>query len=370
MTTTGIYIHVPFCASKCGYCSFYSAPAGAEEREAYAKKIQAALESAPFFYQQADTVYFGGGTPSLLGDRLIKDCLLAADKRYPFTEDCEITVEANPSSLSFEQLKNLKACGVNRLSMGVQSLEDSQLKMLGRQHSGQQALEMVDLAKQAGFENISVDLMLGLPGQNLTHIEHFVQEFSYRQVSHISAYILKIEEGTPFFEKRIEDICPDEDTTADMYLQAAALLEHYGYHQYEISNFAKEGKISRHNTRYWQCKEYLGLGPSAHSFAKGMRYYFPEDTKSFLAEKDPWSLLEEEGPGGDYEEFCMLGLRLNRGLCLEEVRQRYPAEDTDRLLRRAKPYIEREYMWYHNGILAFTSKGFLVSNDILATLLL
>ncbi|MEG2038357.1 MAG: radical SAM family heme chaperone HemW [Oscillospiraceae bacterium] len=322
MNNTGIYIHIPFCSSKCGYCSFYSAPAPEKKMESYIDAVIRAIDTIPYKIEKVDTIYFGGGTPSLLGVHLLR-CLDAIKQRYVLTESCEITLEANPASLTLQQLTALYKGGINRLSVGVQTLNEKQLKLLGRRHNAEQALQAVRLAKTAGFENISVDMMLGLPYQTKEDVQYFAESFSRLGVTHISAYILKIEAGTEFSKNNVEKICPDEDATVQLYLDAVNILEKLGYMQYEISNFAKEGKYSRHNTRYWLCEPYIGIGPSAHSFVLdteqsliGKRGFFPPDTDSFISTENVWKLHTFDDIGGDYEEFCMLGLRLKAGIDL------------------------------------------------------
>ncbi|MBR5485860.1 MAG: radical SAM family heme chaperone HemW [Oscillospiraceae bacterium] len=370
MNTLGVYIHVPFCASKCGYCSFHSAPAGKAEMQQYTEKIQQAIAVSPYEYSGADTVYFGGGTPSLLAPQQIIKCLEAVKQRYPLTNDCEVTMEANPASITAEKLDVLRNGGVNRLSIGIQSLDDAQLKILGRRHNAAQACEAIIQAKQAGFNNISADLMLGLPGQTKEHIKRFAEVLADLGVDHISSYILKIEEGTPFERMNIAQQCPDEDECADIYLETVELLEKYGFKQYEISNFAKNGNISRHNTRYWKCMDYLGIGPSAHSFVKGERFYFPADNAAFMSAEDVWNVICSDGTGGDWEEYCMLALRLTEGIDLCEAKQKYPEAEWQRFINKTGIYIKNGYMQMQDNRLSFTPNGFLVSNDILASLLL
>lgn len=367
--TAGIYIHVPFCTAKCPYCNFYSVKADEVLMDAYTGQICRALEnSARRWPRQADTLYFGGGTPILLGARRIGQILDVA-RRYFGLEHAEITLEANPASTLEQTLQELYAAGINRLSFGMQSADGMELKRLGRRHTAHEAALAVAHAQKAGFTNISLDLMLGIPQQTVQSVEKSIAFCVETGVSHISAYLLKIEEDTPFGRDGTADCCPDPDIQAELYLHAVNVLEHNGFFQYEISNFARPGFHSRHNCKYWLGAEYLGLGPAAHSLMAGQRFFFPRDLGRFLSAKDPLSLLQDDGPGGGPAEYAMLGLRLTQGICREEAAARCPDYDWDGLWQRARIMIRAGYMRLEKGRLFFTPEGFLLSNSILARLL-
>ena len=372
MDTQGIYIHIPFCASKCGYCNFYSSPQSRPVQERYAAALLAAMEAAPSRGVPADSLYFGGGTPSLLGEELLCVLLEGVRRCFSLTPDCEITLEANPDSLSPKLLSALRRAGVNRLSVGVQSLKEEQLRLLGRRHTAAQALESIAWAREAGFENISADLMLALPGQTADDVSHFCRRLAAAGACHISAYLLKVEEGTPFARGGVEKLCPGEEEQARLYLETVRILEKLGLRQYEISNFALPGRESRHNTRYWLCGEYLGLGPAAHSFTAGRRRFFPPDLEAFLRaaeEREVWSLWQDDGAGGGFEEEVMLGLRLSRGIDLAALAEKYPGETLPGLpLLRGR--LEREGLLRCRGSrICLTPEGFLLSNSIISRLL-
>jgi oxygen-independent coproporphyrinogen-3 oxidase len=360
MSAAGIYVHVPFCRAKCPYCDLYSSAADEDAYDRYTRALLRAIDGAPFDLV-ADTLYFGGGTPTLLGaDRLlkIKD---AAAARFGLC-GAEITVEANPGTVTPPLFRQLVEGGFSRASFGVQSTDDAVLRTLGRRHSAAQAFEAIEAAHVAGFLHISADLMLAVPGQDIAGICRDVDALAALPVDHISAYILKIEPGTPF-----EKTCapPDGDFAADCYLAAAEQCEARGFLQYEISNFAKSAAAqSRHNMKYWRCAPYLGLGPAAHSFADGRRFFFPRDTDAFCRADNPFSLIADDGEGGGFEERVMLGLRLADGIDPGD----FP-EYKEALLRRAEPLRALGLLREDKTRIALTKKGFLVSNRVIAALL-
>ena len=281
LKSLGIYIHIPFCRSKCEYCDFYSLPGGKNRKamEDYAQAVmlhlkEAAQRAAEY---EVDTVYFGGGTPSFFGEEGLRRLLDEIDRRFILRPDAEVTFEANPDSVSAPALRRLRKAGFNRISIGVQSDRDEQLRALGRPHSFQQAKEAVAAAKDAGFDNLSLDLMYGLPGQSRDQWAGTLQSIIKLRPAHISCYGLRVEEGTPLYEYKDCANLPDDDAQADMYLYAVDTLESYGYRQYEISNFSREGFESKHNLRYWLGGEYLGFGPAAASDFAGKRFTYQRD---------------------------------------------------------------------------------------------
>lgn len=346
----GLYIHIPFCAAKCGYCDFHSAPCGTATMDAYCEALLREMKTYKGI--SIDTLYIGGGTPSLLGaERLsrllggINDC---------FNIHGEATLEANPADDLFEVFAAAKRGGINRISMGVQSGVPEELKALGRRHSREETQEAVEASHRAGIHNLSLDLMLGIPLQTADTLAQSIDFITSLSPQHVSAYILKLEEGTPLFEKRNQLTLPDEEAVADLYLQAAETLETLGYRQYEISNFAKAGSESRHNLKYWHCEEYIGLGASAHGFLDGKRYFYPRDTEGFI--KEPKRI--PDGEGGSPEERFMLGLRLREGVALSD----YPQFD---LLKKAELLEKHGLCEIQKGRLSLTKNGFLVSNEII-----
>lgn len=365
-TPLGLYIHVPFCAGKCPYCDFYSLPpAGAVMDEYLARVKELLARYGSCCGRTLSTVYFGGGTPSLLGAGRLCELLDAAARHFTIAPDTEITCEANPTGLDGGFFSELRAGGFNRLSMGMQSAVPEELRLLGRRHSPGDVRHAVELARAGGFENLSLDLMLALPGSTQESLGRSIQFAAGLEPEHLSAYLLKVEPGTPFAARDVHPL--DGDAAAEQYLFCVEELARHGYVQYEISNFARPGRESRHNLLYWRCEEYLGLGPGAHSFYEGRRFYWPRDLKLFLAGGEP----VDDGPGGDPEDFAMLKLRLAEGLSLEDCARRYGQEGErffSGLLKRAAR-CPKDLLQTDAERLRMTPQGFLVSNALLARLL-
>lgn len=339
----GLYIHIPFCFSKCPYCDFYSTKYTPTAADAFAEKLGGQMQD---YTGSFDTVYFGGGTPSILEPRVLTGILQAVRDHFAIDPAAEITVECNPSKDLTGDMEQYAAAGINRVSIGMQSAVDRERFALGRRAGSGEVARTVAAAKAAGITNISLDVMLGTPKQTPDSLEETFAFIARMQVTHISAYLLKIEPGTPFDRLQAKLALPEEDIVCQMYLQTVERLGQLGFAQYEISNFARPGYESRHNLKYWLLEPYLGLGPSAHSLWNGRRFYFDRD----------W-IWQDEGPGGDREEQILLGLRLNRGI---------PA---DWLTRDPAPYIAGGFMRRANGRISLTPRGMLVSNTILAELL-
>ncbi len=356
----GLYIHVPFCRGKCPYCDFYSLLPDREKIEEYTQKICSLLEKAGGIY---NTVYFGGGTPSVLGGDRIAQILSFVSH----ISDCEITVECNPydcASGGFDFNKIAKA-GVNRVSLGLQSADDCERRALGRRSSARDVGAAVNYAKESGITNISLDLMLGIPHQTIQSLMESIDFCFESGATHISAYMLKIEPGTRFFEARDKLQLPDEDTVCDMYLAMCDQLSELGYKQYEISNFAKDDFESRHNLKYWHCEEYLGIGPSAHSFVDGKRFYYSRSLEDFLNGAEPVA----DGEGGSFEEYAMLALRLNEGLIFERVSERFGFYPESVIKKAQAPRLEG-LVNVTNKNISLTTEGFLLSNSVIAELIL
>lgn len=363
MNDLGIYIHVPFCGKKCGYCDFYSLKYSKDNADAY---VQAVLRNLDYYGKPqtpVDTVYFGGGTPSLLSTDQLALIIERIQNRFSLEDNCEITLEANPSGLSPDRLKKLRYIGINRLSIGVQSMTDSQLQFLGRSHSSARAEKAVLDAADAGFDNISCDLMLALPGQTMKDLEYSVSRFCSMPISHISAYILKVESGTPFDCANVRSRLPDDELTAELYLHTVDILEQHGFFQYEVSNFAKPSFESRHNCRYWQCRDYLGIGPSAHSCCGGKRFAAESDLEKFISSHVQPVYVTDESPCG-FEEYAMLRLRLRDGLDLRSA-----GEKRSMIEKKLPPLIKAGYIIFNNDIISLTPKGFLMSNSVIEYLI-
>ena len=311
-----------------------------------------------------DTVYFGGGTPSLLGERIIP-IIGAVRENCRVADGGEITLEINPSGNSEKVLSAAKKAGVNRLSVGAQSGDNEMLSILGRTHSAQDTLNTVKAARKMGFRNISLDLMIGLPGSDLTVLKADLDFILSAEPNHISAYILKLEENTQFYKRRDTLNLPDEDQTAEQYLFMCRYLEERGFSHYEISNFAKEDKEGKHNLKYWRCEEYLGIGPSAHSFLTGERFYYPRDSRAFLRGEPPIS----DGKGGEEEEYIMLALRLKEGLCFKKYRKRFGKDLPDSIKKAALPLKRAGLLNINDESISLTHQGMLLSNSVITNLL-
>ena len=373
----GLYIHVPFCVSKCPYCDFYSLPGLTEERaDAYTAAVLRSLDEWAGRLggkAAADTLYFGGGTPSLLGGERLAQIIEAARRRFGLNR-AEITLEANPADGLDETFHAFAAAGGNRVSLGMQSASADELRSLGRRHHPADVEKAVSAARQAGIGNLSLDLMLGLERQSVASVVASVQEAARLGAEHISAYLLKIEEGTPYAAKRDSLALPDDDQTAELYLAACEALELAGYRQYEISNFARPGRESRHNLKYWNLDPYLGIGPSAHSFLNGQRFAYARDLAAFLhgngaecerpANDTPADAIAE----GSEEEYVLLRLRLAEGLTEEGFRQKFgrplPAVYRQRAAALPPQLVEAD----ESGI-RLTRLGFLLSNALIARLI-
>ena len=373
----GIYVHVPFCRSKCEYCDFYSL-GGGMNKEAMELYLQAVLTHIREAAQRAtgyvvDTVYFGGGTPSFFGTTGLIRILTEIDRRFHLSPEAEITLEANPDSVTRQGLERLHRAGFNRISIGVQCDDDSKLKALGRPHNSRQAQNAVNTARRVGFDNISVDLMFGLPNQSREQWMSTLRNVLDLKPDHISCYGLKVEEGTRLWEYREGANLPDDDAQADMYFYAVETLESFGYPQYEISNFSRPGMECRHNLKYWTGQPYLGFGPAAASDFGGKRFTAEADLERYvhgimeketiLSECETIPMRERAG------EYLMLRLRTVRGIEENEYQQSYllPFAPLEELLVR---YREQGLAAMdENGRWHFTPKGFMVSNTLLLELL-
>ena len=336
---SGLYFHIPFCKSKCPYCDFYSVKFDEASAQQYVQEICDEIKQYQGIF---DTVYFGGGTPSILPPELIGKILDCARAQFEISDDAEITVECNPSKDLSEDFKKYASYGVNRISLGMQSAVDSERFVLGRAAGRNEVERTINYARQSGIENISLDLMLGTPKQTIESLDYSFDFIKSVGVPHVSAYMLKIEEGTKFFQMRDRLVLPDDDTVGEMYLKTVETLASFGIEQYEISNFAVPGFESRHNTKYWTLTPYLGIGKSAHSFWGGKRFFYDIE----------WNKIDD-GTGGDKEEQIMLGLRLAKGI------------DKSLVDRDFAEFVKMGYVADLGERVALTPKGMLVSNTII-----
>ena len=370
----GIYVHIPFCKSKCTYCDFYSrCNLDQRTQEAYLDAVCAHIkESGPLAPgYQVDTVYFGGGTPSYFGADGLATILTAIRKYFDVAADAEITFEANPDSVSDSLLRRLKAEGFNRVSLGIQCDNDVILEKIGRIHTYTQAEDAYQRIRKAGFQNVSVDLMYGLPGQNLAMWRDTVENVLKLHPDHVSAYGLTLHPGTPLYEAKDIVSMADDDLQADMYLEMVRIMEKHGYHQYEISNFARQGKRSRHNLKYWTGGEYLGFGPSAASDFAGKRFKVAESLNTYIKGiREGGSVLEDvqEIPFRERAgEYLMLRMRTTMGISRAEYEKKYLLDfaPLQEVLELNQKY---GLVRFTNDRWRLTPEGFLVSNRIIEDL--
>ena len=376
-TPLGIYIHVPFCRSKCQYCDFYSLTTKDDNLldgflDAICDHIKEAGALAPNY--KVDSIFFGGGTPSFFGADGLATILTTIRRNFDVTNDAEITCEANPDSISDKLLSRLYAEGFNRISLGVQCDNNEILKKLGRPHTYEQAVNAYHRIRKAGFRNVSLDLIYGLPGQDLQAWQDTLENVLRLNPEHISCYGLKVEEGTPLFEYRQYANLPDDDVQADMYMAACEILRGRGFKQYEISNFCRKGLSSRHNTKYWTGGEYLGFGPSASSDFAGKRFTLVRDLQTYIQGiRDGGEVMEDvqEIPLRERAgEYLMLRLRTSGGIAAEEYERRFllPFAPLEEIL------LKHENLYYttrnEEGRWCLTPKGYLISNDIITDLLI
>ena len=374
----GIYIHIPFCRSKCAYCDFYSLPCGEmdeELRQRYLKALCAHIKEcgalAPKY--KVDTIYFGGGTPSFFGSAGLATILAAVRRSFDVDAKAEITFEANPDSVNDKLLHRLRSEGFNRVSLGIQCDDDKILQKIGRPHTFEQARMAMLKIRRAGFQNVSVDLIYGLPGQSLSAWKQTVEHVLELQPEHISCYGLKLEEGTPLHSQQHLFTFPEDDDQADMYLAAVDIITSKGFRQYEISNFARKGLYSRHNMKYWMGNEYLGFGPSASSDFAGKRFTTVRNLEEYIAgittggevieDQEEIPLRERAG------EYIMLRLRTLNGISGEDYERRFrlPFAPLEKALEK-----QQEYGYatkFDDGRWRLTPKGYLVSNTIISDLL-
>ena len=373
----GLYIHIPFCVKKCEYCDFLSWSAGEEEREQYVNALLSEIESYKEFAKgyRVSTVFIGGGTPSVLLPKQMERILQKVYEVFDLEKRPEITIEVNPGTVDEEKLQCYKENKINRLSIGLQSVKDDKLRLLGRIHTYQDFVDSYELARKVGFDNISLDLISSIPGQTLQEWKEELETAAAQKPEHISVYQLIIEEGTPFYEKYAEhpELLPDEETSREIYLWTGKFLKEAGYEQYEISNYAKSGKESRHNLKYWERGDYLGLGLGAASMVRNIRMSNTKDMKVYLERcSQPKSMREDvqflEEPR-QMEEFMFLGLRKTRGISKKEFRRIF-GRDIDMVYEKAlHKCLENGMLVEHKDWISLSEEGVLLSNAVLSEFL-
>ena len=375
-----LYIHIPFCIRKCAYCDFLSFPAGEKDRQSY---VEALLDEIYGAKEKGDaaTVFFGGGTPSILPGKEIGRIMDAVRAKYSVPEDAEITLEANPGTLDRKKLEDWKKAGINRLSLGLQSAENAELKALGRIHTWETFLESYRMAREAGFQNINIDLMSALPGQSAYTWRKTLQKVTELRPEHISAYSLIVEEGTPFYEKYAEDVkrrekglpcgfLPSEDEERQMYYDTEKILKAEGYRRYEISNYAREGFECRHNCGYWERKNYRGFGLGASSLIDEVRFHNTESMENYQNRafgREDEEYLDAEA---QMEEIMFLGLRLKQGISVNDFEKKFHTPYVSVYGKISRELEEKKLLRRENGRIFLTERGIDLSNYVLSEFLL
>ena len=368
-----IYIHIPFCIRKCDYCDFLSGPSGPEEQadylQALLREIQAVEEGEG---RSVSSIFIGGGTPSVLDERLLGDILREIRNRFKMEEDAEITIEVNPGTANIGKLQAYREMGINRLSIGLQSPEDRELKILGRIHNYGQFLETYQEARTVGFDNINIDLMSAIPDQTYEGWVKNLRTVAELEPEHISAYSLIVEEGTPFAARKLN--LPDEDTEYNMYEATAQILKEYGFEQYEISNYARKGRKCRHNVGYWTRQDYLGFGLGASSLYGKERFANTADMKKYLENsKNPEKIREKEPSltrEDEMAEFMFLGLRMTKGISKADFQRCFGCTIESVYGEVLEKYESMELLLEKDGRIFLSREGIHVSNSIMAEFLL
>ena len=371
----GLYIHIPFCRSKCDYCDFYSLAGREEQMDLYQKALLSQFKRwAPLVKGRAvDTIYFGGGTPSYYGAKRIRELLLYLQRRFPVSRQAEITLECNPDSVDARSMAALRRAGVNRVSLGMQSADAGQLRCIHRIHTPRQVELATAELRRAKIDNLSLDLIYGLPGQSLESWQQTLRAALALEPEHISCYGLKVEPGTAL-ARQVEAglLLPDEDAQADFYLKAVELLQRAGFRQYEISNFAKTGRESRHNLKYWMGREYLGFGPGAHSYFGGKRFSYPRDLDRYLRAARKGEVerteLQEVDSAERAREYLLLRMRTLRGIEAWEYRRKFGL-NFEPINRRLEFFETHHWAELSGKRWHFTPQGFLLSNTLILELL-
>ncbi len=363
----GVYIHIPFCRKKCNYCDFCSVTdisLADEYIDRLCFDIRSFAEENPD--ASVTSVFIGGGTPSVLSEKQISK-LFCAVRTLKLVSDAEISVEINPESGTLEKLRLFKALGVNRISIGLQSADRDELKTLGRIHTREDFEVCFDNARLAGIGNINVDIMIATPMQTSKSLEKTLDFVISKEPEHISAYMLKIEENTPFY-KSCPDY-PDDDASVDMYLDVCKHLRASGYRHYEISNFAKNGYVCRHNMLYWQCREYVGFGVAAYSYFKGRRYGKTRELSRYIAGDNIETDVEKIDKEMMLEEFIMLSLRLDVGIDCNELLKKFGISFNTKYLQKVKKYIKIGYAEYDGNYFRLTDEGMCICNSVICDLI-
>ena len=372
MKKLGIYIHIPFCVKKCGYCDFYSVKWDEISEYTY---IQSAINEIKSYSALSnkfvvDTIYIGGGTPSIVNPKNLDNMINVIKIIFTVEENAEISMEANPNTLNKGNLNDYSSIGINRLSIGIQSLNDDILKRIGRIHNSKEALEAIEKAKQCGFANINADVMFNIPGQTIDDINNTISKLIKKDIKHISFYSLKLEKGTPMYtlEKNKEIFLPEEDEEREMYYAGRNIMEANNLFQYEISNFAVKGYECRHNLKYWSQEEYVGIGPSAHSFLKNKRFNNPSDLKEYILSGGnsnfQRNILEVMDDNQMIFEYIILRLRLTEGLKFADFENKFSVNFKEVYAKQIEYLLKNNLIEIDDAAVRLTKRGMDISNYV------
>lgn len=369
-----LYVHIPFCVRKCDYCDFLSFSADDQIKDRYMNALKAELEaiSEQCSNEEVTTIFFGGGTPSVLRKGQIFGVMETVRREFVLSQDCEISIESNPGTLHEAKLREYWESGINRLSIGCQSTSDEELRRLGRIHTFSQFREQYELARRAGFRNINVDLMSAIPGQSIASWKRNLRIVAGMEPEHISAYSLIVEEGTPFYERELS--LPSEEEERQMYAMTAEILGEYGYHRYEISNYAREGMECRHNGGYWRREDYLGVGLGAASLWKNQRFSNTRDMENYLEHSADSEHIRENveflSEADRMEEFMFLGLRMTEGISSEGFRKEFTKDIGEVYGEQIKKFCDLGLLEEKSGRFRLTEQGISLSNQVFVEFLL
>ena len=372
MKKLGIYIHIPFCVKKCGYCDFYSVKWDEISESKYIKSAINEIKSYSELQDKfiVDTIYIGGGTPSIVNPKNLDNMINVIKSIFTVEENAEISMEANPNTLNNENLNDYSSIGINRLSIGIQSLNDDILKNIGRIHNSNEALEAIDRAKSFGFDNINADVMFNIPGQTIDDINNTISKLIKKDIKHISFYSLKLEKGTPMYtlEKNKEIFLPEEDEEREMYYAGRNIMEANNLFQYEISNFAAKGYECRHNLKYWNQEEYVGIGPSAHSFLKNKRFNNPSDLKEYILSGEnsnfQRNILEVMDDNQMIFEYIILCLRLTEGLKFADFENKFSINFKEVYAKQIEYLLKNNLIEIDDAAVRLTKRGMDISNYV------
>ena len=372
MKKLGIYIHIPFCVKKCNYCDFYSVKWDEISESKYIKSAINEIKSYSALSNKfvVDSIFIGGGTPSIVNPKNLENMINVIKSIFKVEENAEISMEANPNTLNKGNLNDYSSIGINRLSIGIQSLNDDILKRIGRIHNSKEALEAIEKAKQCGFANINADVMFNIPGQTIDDINNTISKLIKKDIKHISFYSLKLEKGTPMYtlEKNKEIFLPEEDEEREMYYAGRNIMEANNLFQYEISNFAAKGYECRHNLKYWNQEEYVGIGPSAHSFLKNKRFNNPSDLKEYILSGEnsniQRNILEVMDDNQMIFEYIILCLRLTEGLKFADFENKFSINFKEVYAKQIEYLLKNNLIEIDDAAVRLTKRGMDISNYV------